>query len=166
MLRNLCLLTLLLFLSACNITPESERVFTLSEIAKRYVKTYQEREDFDEFLSYYDENVVLEDMLYGIRVNNKRAFGEFFNWAAGDFKILNNEPTFVLTQQVIDEQQRTIVLYGSFNPFVYNTIQFGPWRFTTLLKINEDGLIYYQQDWINYFPRSFINDANNLNIKP
>ncbi|KZN28715.1 hypothetical protein N480_08090 [Pseudoalteromonas luteoviolacea S2607] len=166
MLRNLCLGTLLVFLCACNVTPKSESAITLSEVAKQYVTAYQKRENFDEFLSYYDENVVLEDMLYGIRVNNKREFAEFFNWAAGDFKVLNNAPTFVVTQQVIDEQQRTIVLYGSFNPFVYNTNQLGPWRFTTLLKLNEDGLIYYQQDWINYFPRSFINEANNLNIKP
>ncbi|OCQ18171.1 hypothetical protein A7985_24835 [Pseudoalteromonas luteoviolacea] len=163
MLKSISLCLLSILLTACNSTYKEDQQSELSTVVNKYIKTYQARNNFTEFLSYYDENVVMEDMLYGVKVDDKLAFSEFFNWEAGKFQVLDGKSTFEVTQLVIDQDARTAVLSGVFNPFSYNEQQLGPWRFTTILKFNQAGLISYQQDWINYFPRSFVSEAKNLN---
>ncbi|MCF2856933.1 nuclear transport factor 2 family protein [Pseudoalteromonas sp. SMS1] len=163
MLKNISLYLLLIMLSGCTSIPKKKPPFEISAVVNQYLTTYQARDNFEHFLSFYDDEVVLEDMLYGVKATNKKAFSAFFNWQAGDFKVLNGKQTFEVSQIVIDDEQRTVVVSGVFNPFSFNEQKLGPWRFTTVLKFNQAGLIVYQQDWINYFPRSFVSEATNLN---
>ncbi|KZN35166.1 hypothetical protein N474_03090 [Pseudoalteromonas luteoviolacea CPMOR-2] len=166
MLKNIYLCLLAILFSGCNSVSQKEPPSELSVLVEQYIKTYQARDNFKQFLTYYDDHVVLEDMLYGVKVTNKKAFSEFFDWGAGSFKVLDGKRTFDVSQIIVDQKQRTVVLSGEFNPFSYNEQKLGPWRFTTILQFNQAGLISYQQDWINYFPRSFIGEAKNLNVVP
>ncbi|KZN66159.1 hypothetical protein N473_11360 [Pseudoalteromonas luteoviolacea CPMOR-1] len=152
-------------LFGCTSVPVETKNTELEQTLERYISTYQARTDFQRFLSFYADDVVLEDMLYGYKVTSKQQLAEFFNWQSQDVLVLNSQHTLSIEQKIVSIEERTAVLRGIFNPFLYHGKQLGPWRFTTVLHFNEQGLIRYQQDWINYYPRSFVTKAPNLNLK-
>ncbi|AOT10159.1 hypothetical protein S4054249_04245 [Pseudoalteromonas luteoviolacea] len=151
-------------LFGCSSAQVEKESIKLEQTLERYINTYQARTDFQRFLSFYTDDVVLEDMLYGHKVTSKQQLAAFFNWNAQDVMVLDSKLTFSIEQKIVSIEGRTALLRGTFNPFLYNGKQLGPWRFTTVLHFNEQGLIHYQQDWINYYPRSFVANAPNLNL--
>ncbi|ESP92903.1 YybH family protein [Pseudoalteromonas luteoviolacea] len=150
-------------LVGCTSTKTKSSEPSLNEVVENYIKVYQARSDFARFLAFYADDVVLEDMLYGYKTTSKQQLADFFNWDAEQVHVLDSNKTFSVEQIIISQEQGTAIIRGTFNLFSYDGQQLGPWRFTTVLKFNGAGLIYYHQDWINYFPRSFVLEAPNLN---
>ncbi len=119
----------------------------LKTIIKAYYESYKSRDNFERFLSFYDQDMVLEDMITGDRKVGKKAFAAFFDWNNPNFKLL--EPTaLVIENQVFDSNQ--VVTQGYFNSFKWGEHRFGPMFFTTILTFNEEGKIIKHVDWINY----------------
>ncbi|MEC4090409.1 nuclear transport factor 2 family protein [Pseudoalteromonas rubra] len=165
---TLCLVLLVTFLIAgCGLTDSTRasahESSALRQVLNDYIATYQARQDFALFLSFYADDVQLEDMIYGFAVKDKQALAEFFNWSAGNVKILDGKQTYTLSEVILDEQQRRAVIRGTYVRFEYEGREMGPWRFTTVLHFNPDNKIAYQQDWINYRPRSLTDGGSNLN---
>ncbi|WP_249364653.1 nuclear transport factor 2 family protein [Pseudoalteromonas rubra] len=164
----LCLILLsTMLIEGCGMTPngaqQTHHHSKFQQQINNYIATYQARRDFEHFLSFYADDVQLEDMIYGFAVKDKQALAEFFNWSAGNVQILDGEQTFMLDEVIINEQQRRAVIRGTYVRFTFEGREMGPWRFTTVLHFNSDNKITYQQDWINYRPRSLTDGGSNLN---
>ena len=125
----------------------------ISSIAAEYYKTYQQRSDFESFLSFYDENMVLEDIIFGERIEGKASFAEFFDWENPLFTS-KDSVALVIERQTIAGYE--VVTQGYFTPFSWGDIDVGNMHFTTLLTFNTEGKIIRHVDWINY-PNHLIN---------
>lgn len=134
----------------------------LKPIVEAYYESYKTRKDFDQFLSFYDEEIILEDIINGDRIIGKKAFADFFDWNNPSIKLL--EPlSLVIENQLIEGNH--VITKGHFTPFRWCEQTFGPMHFTTLLTFNSEGKITKQVDWINY-PSNLIDyskrkDSNN-----
>ncbi len=149
MIRSILGITLIFFLLSCSeqSKPNIEGVVT------DYYRTYQERTDFQKFLSYYDENIVLEDMILGERKIGKKAFQEFFDWENPAFSLKDTSCLYI-THQIIKANE--VVTQGYFTPFRWGNQEFEAMQFTSLLTFNEERKIIKQVDWINY-PSNLVN---------
>ncbi len=78
---------------------------------------------------------------------------------------MNEQSLFNLTAVHFDNTATTALVRGRFNAFLYHGQQLGPWRFLMVLKFDEQGKISYQQDWINYTPKSEYTTGHNLNVQ-
>ena len=144
----LCFYLILLSLCACQQKKDS----TIQSQTQEYYRTYQERSDFQKFLSFYDDHIVLEDIMMGERKNGKREFAEFFDWENPDFS-KTDSLALIINNQIFQDDQ--VVTQGYFTPFKWREHRFGPMHFTTILTFNTKGKIIKQVDWINY-PSSLI----------
>lgn len=131
----------------------------LQKIVDNYIQTYQKRADFNKFLSFYSDSILLEDMVGGYRMEGKNAFAEFFDWPNPNFQKLEEE-TLMITDKIIDNQQA--VLKGYFTPFSWNDQKVEAMQFTTVLTFDEANKIEHQVDWINY-PNNLIDYAKRVN---
>lgn len=125
-------------------TPKDENI---SKIAREYYETYQERNDFEKFLSFYDENIVLEDIINADRIIGKKALKEFFAWNNLSFKKVDTS-IFVIYEQTIEENR--VITSGHFTEFLWGEQKFEAMHFVTILTFNQSGKIIKQVDWINY----------------
>lgn len=73
MVRQLVITLLLINLCCSSSATDS------SQIVDAYYKTYAERSDFEKFLSFYDSTIVLEDMIFGERIEGIEDFRAFFD---------------------------------------------------------------------------------------
>ncbi len=112
-----------------------------------YYKVYQERSDFEKFLSFYDDDIAFEDIILGEKVRGKSDFTNFFDWSNPSFA-KTDSLALLITDQVIDKNQ--VVTKGYFTPFIWGDSLFEAMHFTTLLTFNQKGKIQKQVDWINY----------------
>lgn len=99
------------------------------------------------FLDFYDENMVLEDMVSGDRKVGKEEFAEFFNWDHPSFMLLDSV-SMVIENQIIDGYE--VVTQGHFTPFKWDSTRVDAMHFTSILTFNQKGKIIKQVDWINY----------------
>ncbi|MDX1314187.1 MAG: nuclear transport factor 2 family protein [Eudoraea sp.] len=138
-----------LFFISCSSKNEPD----IPSIAKEFYKTYQERADFEGFLNFYDNNMVLEDVIFGERKVGKEAFAEFFDW---DNELFTKKDSLalIIEKQVIEGNE--VVTQGYFTPFSWGDTEVGNMHFTTILTFNEEGKIIRHVDWINY-PNTLIN---------
>ena len=134
---------LLIVLFGC--TPR--RVPDTEKLTTAYYKIYQQRKDFPQFMAYYDDNVVLEDMINGDRVEGKEALARFFNWDLPGYQ-LQDSVALKVTDMIVDDNRA--VVSGYFTPFNWDTLHIGAMHFTTSLQWSDDGKIIKQVDWINY----------------
>jgi len=141
-------------------TAFAQEQLDIKRIAHAYFDVYAERKDFDYFMSFYDESVVLEDIVYGFLASDKNAVKQFFNWSDPKFSALNNK-ALVVNQLLIENGQ--VVAEGYFTRFIYNEQTLGPWRFIIRLTFNEKGKITHQVDWINYTPKAHYLGGKNMN---
>ncbi len=141
---------LMLLFSSCSTQQNGPNI---QNIVSEYYQVYQERNDFQKFLDYYDEAVVLEDIILGERVFTKVELEKFFDWENASFA-KRDSVALVITEQIVEEKQ--VVSKGYFTPFTWNDSTFEAMHFTTLLTFNEKGKIQKQVDWINY-PSSLLN---------
>ncbi|MBD1580711.1 nuclear transport factor 2 family protein [Pseudoalteromonas sp. S16_S37] len=148
-------------LSACQSSPNTTE---LENTLEQYIEVFQKRQNFEQFLSFYAPDAQLEDMLYGHYASNRQGIAEFYDWPNSKLTVLEGMPLFSVDQQVVDNLQRVAIFSGVFHRFSYFGKELGPWRFLIKLQFNEQGKIIYQQDWINYTPRSLITQSKNLNV--
>ena len=125
----------------------------MNQIVTEYYDTLNKHEDFESFLSFYDEQIVLEDIINGDRIVGKEALRKFFDWDNPDLKILDTN-NLIVDQKIIED--RTSVVTGHFNKFQWGQTIYGPMHFTTILTFNTSGKIIKQVDWINY-PSNLVN---------
>ena len=142
-----------LFVGTCTLSCSTEVKPDIPSIAAEYYKTYQQRADFERFLRFYDEDMVLEDIVFGERIEGKRGFAEFFDWDNPLFS-KKDSVALVIEKQVI--QGFEVVTQGYFTPFKWGDTEVGNMYFTTLLTFNKEGKIIRHVDWINY-PNNLIN---------
>ena len=124
----------------------------LEPLIQEYIQVYQERSDFDAFLSYYAEDMIIEDMITGYRVEGKKGFAEFFNWPDPRFES-RHPNTYEVETLIIDGQKVTI--QGYFTPFSWDGQEVEAMQFVTILFFNDKNKIIKHVDWINY-PNSLI----------
>jgi len=119
----------------------------VTSAVEAYKNTYSERKDFQKFLSFYDKEIVLEDMIGGFRIEGKEAFKEFFNWEDPRFK-MKDDVALVIHDQVMEGKK--VMLTGHFTPFIWDGEDIESMQFTTQLDFNDNGKIIRHVDWINY----------------
>lgn len=151
------ILPILIFLS-CSCTVEKQ-VSDHTDIINEYYQTYQERKNFDKFLSFYDENIILEDIVSGDRIEGIEAFKQLFNWENPDF-VLTDSVALVVTNQIIDKNM--VSTQGYFTSFTWSGTLIEAMQFSTILELNNKGKIVKQTDWINY-PSTLIDYGNRKN---
>lgn len=151
------ILSILIFLS-CSCTVEKQ-VSDHTDIINEYYQTYQERKNFDKFLSFYDENIILEDIVSGDRIDGIEAFKQLFDWENPDF-VLTDSVALVVTNQIIDKNM--VSTQGYFTSFTWSGTLIEAMQFSTILELNNKGKIVKQTDWINY-PSTLIDYGNRKN---
>lgn len=162
MKRILLVFSLCLFVCPSNAKDkQNSDVQNIGKIVEDYFTVYAERKDYEALMSFYSDVMVLEDMIFGFHAPNKEVFRDFFDWNKGGFSVIGNKPALVITDQVIDEN--SVVTRGYFNAFIYEEVEYGPWRFVTWLDFDEHGKIIKHTDWINYTPREKFLGGENLN---
>lgn len=149
------LFTILLTLAACQPTQNID----IQKLASSYYQQYQLRNDFQKFLAYYDQNVILLDMISGDRIVGIAQLEEFLDWENPNFKKLETK-TLIIEEQIIEGQ--TVVTSGYFTPFEWGAYKFPSMYFTFILTFNDQGKIVKQRDWINY-PNELLNYAKRKN---
>ncbi len=126
---------------------KKDRAPSISEIVADYYQVYEKRLNFDQFLNFYSDQFVLEDIIAGSSVSDKLELELFFDWQNPDFR-KSNERLFVITNQIIDKQN--VVTEGYFMPFYWGDNYYEAMHFTTVLTFNTQGKIVKHRDWINY----------------
>lgn len=119
----------------------------IPKITSQYYQTYSERTDFDKFLHFYADTMILEDMIMGERIEGKQSFARFLDWENQLFS-LKDSAALVVTDQVFKENKA--VTRGYFTPFSWAGTDVEAMHFTTILEFNEAGKIIKHTDWINY----------------
>ncbi|KAA3637617.1 MAG: nuclear transport factor 2 family protein, partial [Bacteroidetes bacterium] len=143
MIRLLTTFKFLVFLLACN-PAEGPNV---QNITSQYFQTYAERADFDKFLDFYADTLILEDMMMGERIEGKESLARFFDWENQLFS-LKDSVALVVTDQIVEGHKS--VTRGYFTPFTWAGTDVEPMHFTIILEFNDAGKIIKQTDWINY----------------
>ncbi len=153
-----------LYTTACTMQPNASqeaKQLNLKKITEHYFELYKERENFEEFMEFYDENAVLEDIVYGNYIESKSKIAAFLNWHDVNFSSGSVAQTLVIQKQVFDNN--IVVTEGYFTPFAYAGSDMGPWRFVIWLEFDQNNKIVRHVDWINYTPRANYLGGENLN---
>ena len=75
-MRAIAILFLLLPILGCQ-SSKSSPTQAWQEQVHAYLNTYQQRDDFHQFMAFYAQDAVLEDMVYGHRAEGKSAISDF-----------------------------------------------------------------------------------------
>jgi len=138
-----------LFFNACSIEKDS----AIERIVDDYYKTYNKRQDIDKFIKFYDNDILLEDIINGDRIEGKIELRSFLDWKNPNFKILESN-SLRITEKIIKENKA--VIKGYFTKFQWGEHEFESMHFTTILTFNDSYKIIKQVDWINY-PTDLVN---------
>lgn len=149
------LLCLILVLTSC----QSKNEITHSQIVAEYISTYQKRADFEKFLSFYDKDIILRDMISGEKKEGIEDLKNFFDWNNAKFNLLD---TLTFQVETIVIENNNVVIQGYFTPFMWEEARFEAMQFQTMLKFNNDNKIISQIDWINY-PSELLDYQNRKN---
>ena len=138
-----------LALLGCSSLNDSSKVTSLT--MQSYFETYRQRSDFNGFMDFYADDVVVQDIVYGNELAGKSEVKAFFDWNRGQFELLDGKDILKITRQTLEAQ--TVVTEGYFHRFRFNDQTLGPWRFVMIHELDDDSKIIKQVDWINYTPR-------------
>ncbi len=138
---------LLLILALVFTTCFQQKGQPIERIVHDYYEIYNQRQDLNRFLEFYDDSIILEDIINGDRIEGKAALKNFLDWGNTDFKLLDSNSLSV-SETIIQGNQA--VIKGYFTGFQWGEAKFGPMHFTTILTFNESEKIIKQVDWINY----------------
>ena len=155
-MKNTLFLTLIVLLVLISCKDEA---IPVKGKVDEFVELYQERNDFEQFLELYDQDMVLEDMITGYRMEGIESFKEFFNWPDQRFKKLS--PKTIIVKSVVIEGNHAVIS-GHFTPFEWDGQQVEAMQFTTILEFNDRAKIIRHVDWINY-PNSLIDYSKRAN---
>ncbi len=147
---------LLVLLSACGSVSQENKI---KDTVAEYYEVYQKREDFQQFLDFYSEDIILEDIITGDRKVGKEAFSNFFDWDNPNFEKVDSV-ALIVTEQFIDGNNA--VTKGYFTPFKWGELEFEAMHFTTILIFDESGKIIKHVDWLNY-PNNLLDYAKRKN---
>lgn len=136
-----------LILACTSSCRQSKSQSKIQQQVSEYYKTYQQRSDFQKFLSFYDENLIFEDIILGEKFNTRTAFEKFFDWDNPNFS-KNDTVALIINEQIISNNQ--VVTQGYFTPFTWGDSTFKAMHFTSILTFNKAGKIQKHIDWINY----------------
>ncbi|MEZ4972811.1 MAG: nuclear transport factor 2 family protein [Cyclobacteriaceae bacterium] len=117
------------------------------QVVTDYCEVYQAHDDFEKFMEFYDDKVVLEDMINGDRIEGKEDLRSFFNWTNPDLQPIG-EDFMIIRETIVDGSKAAVK--GYFAPFRYGESEFEAMQFTTILTFNDAGKIVRHVDWINY----------------
>jgi hypothetical protein len=138
-------LYILIGIILCSCAFESEN--NLEEIVDDFYQTYSERQDFDKFIDFYDESILLKDMINGDSIAGKEELKIFFDWNNPDFE-KNDISSVIVNEKIVHDNK--IVIQGYFTSFKWRDTKFEAMHFATVLTFNKAGKIIEQVDWINY----------------
>jgi len=150
---------ILLILNGCSSTYRSSN--NLAEVVNDYFSVYSQRNDFERLISFYAEDAIFEDIIYGNLLKNKTGIKNFLAWDKGEFKVLSGPEILSITKQVVGENHA--VTEGFFHGFSYDGQQLGPWLFVIIQEFDSSNKIIKQTDWINYTPREKFFGGKNMN---
>lgn len=153
------ILILLFLIIVLNCDSNNKFDTDIKDLINDYYSTYQERTNLDKFLSFYDSDILLEDMVNGDRISGIRNLKEFFDWENTDF-VLEDSVALVITDQTVLENR--VYTQGYFTPFSWSGTQVEAMQFYSVLYLNDKGKIIRQIDWINY-PPYIVNHADRKN---
>ena len=135
-------------LGACSM--EQEQSPELRPVVEDYIKTYQERSDWDKMLSFYSDSIVLKDLNFGLEFKGIEAFKGFYDWPNPDFQKLSpDQKSLTVDELVIDGS--TAVIRGQFQPFYWKGEQQNwPGGFSIWLHFDKQQKIDQQLAYIIY----------------
>lgn len=138
-------ITYLLFLLCFPVQAQS-----IKKVVDDYIETYRERNDWDKFLSFYDDSVYMKDILLGYECKGLEAFKQFYDWPNANFKKLTpTTKTFEVEDIVIDS--KVAIIRGYFNSFYWKHKKMDwPEGFTIWLYFNKEKKINKQLDYLHY----------------
>ncbi len=150
----LLFLTAICFITSCNtsIPEENKRSEAIKDQARAYFQTYAEREDWDQFLSYYAEDLQFEDAISQIHLDSLEAFKTFYDWPNPGFKKHPEYPEIFRLDDLVANDS-IAVGRGVFFPFYWQDSLFSmEWdpTFTIWLWFDENLKINRQIDWVEY----------------
>lgn len=154
-----CLFILLsTLLLACGPSEEEKFEQQVRSRAIDYFATYQQRKDWDKFLSFYHPSITFSDVALRTRTRGIHAFEEFYNWPDSNFQKMSPAQKHLELQDIVT-QDSLVVARGHFNPFYWHGEK-QEWSggFTIWLYFDKNLKIRHQVDYIQY-PASVILSA-------
>lgn len=130
--------------------PSAEPTTSLEEVVEDYIRTYQERKDWNKLLSFYSDSLNFQDVNLGMDFASKSAFEEFYDWPNPDFQKLSPEQKHFEVEDLVVLNNQAIIR-GHFNPFYWKG-QRQDWAdgFVIWLYFNQDQKIIRQYDFVKY----------------
>lgn len=153
-------LTFLLLCLLTSFAVSANPTSNIEKLAGEYFALYAERKDFNSFMAMYAQEAELQDINYGNHILGRKAIRDFFQWDAGNVKLLHDK-TLIVEKMVLKDNQA--ISRGHFTEFEYGGTKMGPWRFVIWLEFDQQGKIIKQTDWINYTPKDQFTGGKNLN---
>ncbi|MCG8330728.1 MAG: hypothetical protein MI974_23730 [Chitinophagales bacterium] len=150
--RNL-LLYISLIIVLLSYSCKTDHNYSTEKIIADYYQVFNERQAFEDFLDFYADSILLEDIVNGDKIVGKQSLRNFFDWSNPDFELLEENSLYVLEQLV---NKNKAVVKGYFTAFKWGDATFEAMHFTTIFTFNESGKIVKQVDWINY-PATLVN---------
>lgn len=137
---------LLVVLTSCSGTD------ALDSTVKTYFDVYQKHTDFEEYMSFYADSAVLDDVMLKFKREGKDSIYTFLDWNNPNLKILGD---IALTYEQPIIQDDKAVVNGVFTRFSWQGEVVDSMRFSTILTFNSDLKIIHHEDWIDY-PREWL----------
>ena len=129
----------------------------LQQVVDDYIATYQARDDWQGFLSFYSDSLYFLDINLKAEYHDREAFAAFYDWPNPGFKkVTADQLTFEVEDLVVADQ--TAIIKGRFEPFYWQG-ELQEWTdlFTIWLHFNDERKIIRQYDFIKY-PKAFLPD--------
>ncbi|BDS11557.1 nuclear transport factor 2 family protein [Aureispira anguillae] len=132
---------------------ETAQSNSIEKTIEEYYQVFNQRQEFERFLDFYDKNIILEDIINGDSIVGKQNLKDFLDWSNPGFERLT-ENSLVVVDKIIDKNNA--VIKGYFTAFKWGGKLFEAMHFTTILTFGKSGKIIKQVDWVNY-PSTLIN---------
>jgi len=159
-MRIVLMLLSVFLIAGCASTVKETR--QLNIVVDDYFNTYDRRIDVDHLISFYDEQAILQDIIYGNDIKGRKQIKNFLAWDQGEFSTFSKDGVLTITNQVIENN--TVITQGYFHAFTFNKQNLGPWLFIMVHEFNNEQKIVKQIDWINYTPRANFLGGKDMNL--
>ncbi|MBO3696936.1 hypothetical protein [Roseivirga sp. E12] len=158
-MRNRLIGTCILIVFLVTFSSCSERKKVSQQKAELFFEMFADRSDWEGFIDLYADNLLFEDVVYGLKYN-KDQFIDFYNWPDTSFRKHPEFPkSLVLEDLALTDS--SAVGKGYFTPFYFGGQPMAidhKWRFTIWLYFDGQGKIKRHIDFIDY-PAEFMKSA-------
>lgn len=130
------------------------RIAAVQAQAEAFFQTYAERADWEQFCSFYRQDMQFEDVALQLKLDSLWQFQRFYNWPDPNFEKLSPEQKHLIIEDMVVDENK-VVAKGYFQPFYWYNQPVKPiWgmQATFWLYFDEDLKIEKQIDWIEYDP--------------